>query len=151
MEYIVIMAIMTGIIYPTEFHRNAICAITDFFLRQPHTDAILLVNSLARGKATADSDIDITILVKEGTNRTEMVELENISQNFLNVDRTINRYTNSNKFERLRQTLEGNGQLLQFWTSARISGRNKIYRASIDHLKVKKSLKSPNYFFYLRV
>ncbi len=49
--------------YPTTEHRNAASRVTEHFAVDTDTDAILLVNSCARGKATADSCLDIVILV----------------------------------------------------------------------------------------
>jgi len=50
--------------YPTTAHENAAGAIVDFFSRWPETEAVLLVNSCARGKASKDSCLDINVLVK---------------------------------------------------------------------------------------
>ncbi len=52
--------------YPTDEHARAADAIVEFFAARDETDAVLLVNSCARGKATRDSCLDITVLVPEG-------------------------------------------------------------------------------------
>lgn len=49
--------------YPTPEHKDAALAIVDFFRAQPVAEAVLLVNSCARGKATRDSCLDIVVLV----------------------------------------------------------------------------------------
>ncbi len=49
--------------YPTRAHERAAVAITDFFAAQQETDAVLLVNSCARGKATPDSCLDLQVIV----------------------------------------------------------------------------------------
>lgn len=54
--------------YPTPQHEAAADAIVRFFSGRPEPDAILLVNSCARGKASPDSCLDIVVLVPEGTN-----------------------------------------------------------------------------------
>jgi hypothetical protein len=59
--------------YPTPQHANAAEVLVDHYQGQPSIDAILLVNSCARGKATPDSCLDIAILVPE---ETDPVELE---------------------------------------------------------------------------
>jgi predicted nucleotidyltransferase len=52
--------------YPTDAHARAADAIVEFFAARDETDAVLLVNSCARGKATRDSCLDITVLVPDG-------------------------------------------------------------------------------------
>ena len=51
--------------YPTQAHERAAAAIVEFFADRDETDAVLLVNSCARGKATPDSCLDIKVLVPE--------------------------------------------------------------------------------------
>jgi len=45
---------MIEIKFPTAFHEQSIATIKYFFLQQENVDTILLVNSLARGKVTAN-------------------------------------------------------------------------------------------------
>ncbi len=49
--------------FPTISHKGAAEAIVDFFSAQPAVDAVLLVNSCARGTATPESDLDMAVLV----------------------------------------------------------------------------------------
>lgn len=49
--------------YPTAAHQQAAEAIVAFFQIRPETEAVLLVNSCARGKATQDSCLDIAVLI----------------------------------------------------------------------------------------
>jgi hypothetical protein len=49
--------------YPTSAHERAADAITGFFAAQEETDAVLLTNSCARGKATPDSCLDLQVIV----------------------------------------------------------------------------------------
>lgn len=49
--------------YPTIEHEKAAQAIVEFFVGGFKIDAVLLVNSCARGKATRDSCLDIDVLV----------------------------------------------------------------------------------------
>jgi len=92
---------MTEIIFPTEFHKRSVAAIQDFFLQQRNVDTILIVNSIARGKATADSDIDIAILVNEATLKTEISALEDSWQHFLNSSSILNQYKKSSRFAQI--------------------------------------------------
>ena len=48
--------------YPTAAHERAAAAITDYFAARDVTDAVLLTNSCARGKATPDSCLDMQVI-----------------------------------------------------------------------------------------
>lgn len=56
---------MSKLTYPTTQHQQAAQQIVDFFSHTNGVDAVLLVNSCARGKATRDSCLDIIVLVSE--------------------------------------------------------------------------------------
>ena len=58
--------------YPTRAHEQAAAAIVAFFSIQDETDAVLLINSCARGKATRDSCLDMHVLVPEGTDASAL-------------------------------------------------------------------------------
>jgi predicted nucleotidyltransferase len=50
--------------YPTHAHERAAAAITAFFAARDETDAVLLTNSCARGRATPDSCLDMQVVVR---------------------------------------------------------------------------------------
>ena len=50
--------------YPTPQHAIAAAEITSFFETQRDTEAVLLTNSCARGKATPDSCLDMQVLTR---------------------------------------------------------------------------------------
>jgi hypothetical protein len=58
--------------YPTPEHEQAAAAIVTFFAAHAETDAVLLVNSCARGKATRDSCLDIKVLVPVGADPSRL-------------------------------------------------------------------------------
>ena len=60
--------------YPTQAHERAAAAIVAFFADRDETDAVLLVNSCARGKAMPDSCLDIKVLVPEGADPAALDE-----------------------------------------------------------------------------
>lgn len=62
--------------YPTPEHQAAADVITDFFVSNYKIDAVLLVNSCARGKATRDSCLDIVMLAKPDPSRSQLKDLE---------------------------------------------------------------------------
>lgn len=49
--------------YPTAEHEQAAQAITEFFSTRPEVEAVILMGSCARGKASGDSCLDILVLV----------------------------------------------------------------------------------------
>jgi hypothetical protein len=49
--------------YPTAVHERAADAIVAWFAEQPETEAVLLTNSCARGRATPDSCLDVQVIV----------------------------------------------------------------------------------------
>ena len=57
--------------YPTPEHAAAAGAVVEFFAARPETDAVLVVNSCARGKATPDSCLDALVLIPEGASTGE--------------------------------------------------------------------------------
>jgi predicted nucleotidyltransferase len=62
--------------YPTQEHQRAAETILDFFVSNYKIDAVLLVNSCARGKATRDSCLDIIMLAKPEPSRSQLKDLE---------------------------------------------------------------------------
>jgi predicted nucleotidyltransferase len=62
--------------YPTAEHQKAAEAITEYFVSNHRIDAVLLVNSCARGKATRDSCLDIIMLARPDESRSSLKELE---------------------------------------------------------------------------
>src|SRR5512138_2795038 len=62
--------------YPTPEHRTAAETIVEHFVSSYKIDAVLLVNSCARGKATRDSCLDIVMLAKPEPSRSSLKDLE---------------------------------------------------------------------------
>jgi predicted nucleotidyltransferase len=62
--------------YPTLEHQRAAEVITNYFVQNYSIDAVLLVNSCARGKATRDSCLDIVVLAQPGKERSPLSKLE---------------------------------------------------------------------------
>ena len=92
---------MIQLTFPTELHRQATKIVSDFFQGQKHIDTILLLNSLARGKATAESDIDIAVLKTEKADRDNISTLTNNWRHFLNTNPVLKKYINSNPFAQI--------------------------------------------------
>jgi predicted nucleotidyltransferase len=62
--------------YPTPEHETAAETITAFFATNYSIDAVLLVNSCARGKATRDSCLDIVVLANPAFLQPQLAQLE---------------------------------------------------------------------------
>jgi predicted nucleotidyltransferase len=62
--------------YPTTEHKAAADVIVDFFVSNYKIDAVLLVNSCARGKATRDSCLDIIMLAQPDQPRSQLSALQ---------------------------------------------------------------------------
>ena len=62
--------------YPTPQHATAAETITRFFTSNYNIDAVMLVNSCARGKATRNSCLDINILAKPESLKSQLKTLE---------------------------------------------------------------------------
>src|SRR5438046_10731240 len=66
--------------FPTELHRELAELAGDFFSAHAHVDTILVVNSCARGRAVAGSDLDMAVLIlptapsRAGESLTEMAQ-----------------------------------------------------------------------------
>ncbi len=62
--------------YPTPEHEAAADAIVEFVTANYRVDAVLLVNSCARGKATRDSCLDISVLARPESRPSQLDVLE---------------------------------------------------------------------------
>jgi len=69
-------------LFPTPVHARAAEAIVNFFKPQAAIDAVLLVNSCARGLGTPASDLDLAILVDPAVLAASQPELERAWREF---------------------------------------------------------------------
>jgi len=63
---------MAGPAYPTPTHARAAQAVVEHFSNRAETRAVVLVNSLARGRGTPDSDLDMLVLVAPGDDVSDL-------------------------------------------------------------------------------
>jgi len=63
-------------VYPTPEHEAAAAAIVEYVTTTCRVDAVLLVNSCARGKATRDSCLDISVLARPESRQSQLDVLE---------------------------------------------------------------------------
>lgn len=62
--------------FPTQLHQQAATVVLEQYRRDPRIEAVLVVNSCARGQATPASDLDMLVLVEPGAFAAHQVELE---------------------------------------------------------------------------
>ncbi len=84
--------------YPTEAHRAVVEVATAHFAGLPQVDTILLVNSLARGHGTPQSDVDMAILVKPTVDAPALLTMEHAWANLRATDPTIVAFEQSSRF-----------------------------------------------------
>jgi predicted nucleotidyltransferase len=65
-----------GLRFPTLLHQQAAETAYCFFRIQPTVDTVLIVNSVARGQAVPESDLDMAVLVHPETPGEEIARLE---------------------------------------------------------------------------
>jgi predicted nucleotidyltransferase len=101
--------------FPTALHQQAAEGIVEFFKGQSQTDAVLLVNSCARGKATPESDLDIAILVKPTLSVADKAELEQQWRNHYQSQRVFQGLQQSGRFTRVHLDLIDGQYTPQVW------------------------------------
>ena len=87
--------------FPTKLHRQAAEAVKEYFLSISTVDTVLIVNSCARGKAVAESDLDFAILVAPGTSQYEMTEMHSVWLSFSTNAPAILKFRQSSPFSHL--------------------------------------------------
>ena len=75
--------------YPTPEHQTAAETIVDHFVSNYKIDAVLLVNSCARGKATRDSCLDIVVLARPDESRSSLNMMETEWEEFEKTDPAV--------------------------------------------------------------
>lgn len=81
--------------YPTTEHRSAAEAIVEYFENRGYVDAVLLTNSCARGKATPDSCLDISVLVQA---HTAIPEIERVWEAFYHAEPVFDKLRGVGRF-----------------------------------------------------
>jgi len=85
--------------FPTEAHQRAAEIAADYFRAQANVDTVLIVNSCARGQATPESDLDMAILVRQGTER--IAERERAWMDFMTRTPELNAFIHSGRFTQI--------------------------------------------------
>lgn len=67
---------MSGPLYPTDLHERAANAVASAFAADPRVDTVLVSNSIARGRAVAESDVDMLVLCAADLDAAGVLGLE---------------------------------------------------------------------------
>ncbi len=84
--------------YPTPAHQQAADAIVAFCSTQFEIEAVLLVNSCARGKATRDSCLDIVVLAQPDTLQARLAAWQNRWEQFEQTNAAIENLRHAGKY-----------------------------------------------------
>ena len=87
--------------FPTEMHRQVAELAGDFFSAHAHVDTILVVNSCARGRAVAGSDLDLAVLITPAAASQEVQSLTTLWQKFIATQPLIHRFRSTGRFNQV--------------------------------------------------
>ena len=91
--------------FPTPLHAKVAELVAGFFEHRASVDTVLLVNSIARGKATPNSDLDIAVLVEEGTSPDQMGQMEAAWLRYASASGTVNEFLNHGPYTKIHLDL----------------------------------------------
>ena len=84
--------------FPTALHREVADLAADFFSSHAYVDTILVVNSCARGRAVAGSDLDMAVLITPTAPSQEVQSLTLKWQQFMVTQPMVHRFRRSGRF-----------------------------------------------------
>jgi len=84
--------------FPTALHREVADLARDFFSAQAHVDTILVVNSCARGRAVAGSDLDMAVLITPTAPSQEVQSLTMKWNQFMATQSVVHRFRSTGRF-----------------------------------------------------
>ena len=84
--------------FPTELHREVIELAKEFFSAHSQVDTILVVNSCARGRAVAGSDVDLAVLITPSGASQAIQSLEGLWREFSMTHPLIQRFRSTGRF-----------------------------------------------------
>lgn len=101
--------------FPTALHAQVSESIVDFFRAGSLAQAVLLVNSCARGVATPDSDLDVAVLVPAWLEPTERATLEAAWLEHARTQAVFEHFQRSGRFTRVHLDLIDGTYLPGMW------------------------------------
>jgi len=91
--------------FPTRLHQDTAGIASEFFQNISEVDTVLVTNSCARGQATAESDLDMAILVQPETDSNKVSEIETAWIEYSKGQATITNYKQSSPYAHLHLDL----------------------------------------------
>ena len=110
---LLLAAMTNNYAFPTSLHKLAAESVIGFFATQPETQAVMLVNSCARGVAIPESDLDMAILVNPAISAANQQLLETQWQEY---------YAQLPVLRQLKQSGEFSGVHLDLFTGLWTAG-----------------------------
>jgi len=84
--------------FPTELHQELAELAVDFFSARAQVDTILVVNSCARGRAVAGSDLDLAVLIMPAAASQEVQSLTTLWQEFIAAQPLLDQFRRTGRF-----------------------------------------------------
>ena len=91
-------SMISALRFPTALHREVADLAGDFFSSHACVDTILVVNSCARGRAVAGSDLDMAVLITPTTPSQEVQSLTMKWQQFMATQPVVHRFRSTGRF-----------------------------------------------------
>src|SRR5206468_1858181 len=101
--------------FPTELHREVAELAGDFFSAHAQVDTILVVNSCARGRAVAGSDLDLAVLLVPAAASQEVQSLTTLWQEFIATQPLIHRFRSAGRFTQVHLDVFDGGVISTVW------------------------------------
>ena len=127
--------------FPTELHREVAELAGDFFSAHAHVDTILVVNSCARGRAVAGSDLDLAVLITPAAASQAVQSLETMWQEFSVTHPLIRQFRNTGRFTQVHVDVFDGRMIPTVWddgggpdTFEVEIGNRLVYAAPLDEV-----------------
>src|SRR4051794_952051 len=91
-------AMISPLKFPTEIHREVSELVSHYFCTHAQVDTILVVNSCARGRAVAGSDLDFAVLITPAAGSQAVQSLEIKWQEFSLAHPLVRQFRSSGRF-----------------------------------------------------
>jgi predicted nucleotidyltransferase len=91
-------SMISALRFPTALHREMAGLAEDFFASHACVDTILVVNSCARGRAVAGSDLDMAVLITPTTPSQEVQSLTLKWEQFMATQPMVHRFRSTGRF-----------------------------------------------------
>jgi predicted nucleotidyltransferase len=101
--------------FPTPLHREVAEVARDFFSSRAYVDTILVVNSCARGRAVAGSDLDMAVLLTPAAPSQEIQSLTMKWQQFIAADPKAHQFRSTGRFAQVHLDVFDGRMLPTVW------------------------------------